>query len=181
MIDKSDSDWIDLSDLYIPQDNDELRDKYEASGKGGTCGPSTIAVIKRTSVQNIIDNWCGGRAAWRGFSPIGEVENTLAFFGFSSKLCHGLKSKNFPHPTTDMAIVRVQWLQKDGTEFYWRAAGPHSHYVLMQKIKDEWWVFCNGDGWFSPRTPFASHKYFEGRGFVSSYLEVDSLHRTGDK
>ena len=161
----------EVPELYVPSDNHELRIKYEASKRGGTCGPSTIAVLEHTQVETIIDCWCGWRAHWRGFSPIGEMKITLSFLKYQFKYVRAHKAKTFPKPNGDAAIVRLQWLKDDGTEYYWAAAGAHTHYVLMQKIRGEWWVFCNGAGWFMTDTAFAK-EYIGNRGYVSSYLEI---------
>ena len=72
-------------DIFIPPDNDEMRIKYEATGKGGTCGPSCIAVLEHSNVQTIVEDWCGWRAPFRGFSPIGEMKTTLSFYKYQFK------------------------------------------------------------------------------------------------
>jgi hypothetical protein len=167
--------WDNPEDrFYIPPDNDELRKEWETPPKhGGTCGPSTLAVLERTTVKSVIDGWIGRDGeGWRGFSPIKEMKANLEKLGYSASLKGGRKSKAFPTPTTDASIVRIQWLKDDGTAYPWFDAPKFSHYVLMRKYDDqaEWMVFCNGNGWFGAFGEFAK-EYFE-HGYVSSYLEL---------
>ncbi len=171
MVNMHDLSW-EFSNLYVPVDNHSLRERYEASGKGGTCGPSAIAVMEKTSVQVVLDRWCGkGPECFRGFSPISEMKQTLEAFGYRYVYVKAHKAKVFPTPRTKVAILRIQWLKEDGSEYYWAAAGAHSHYVLMQKVGGAWWIFCNGDGWFKKDSVHAA-KYLLRRGYVSSYLEL---------
>ena len=155
--------------LWVPPDNDEQRIKHERMpNRRGTCGPSCIAVLEHTTVQSILDHWA---PTWRGFAPIAEVKDVLSAYGYVYTYVRAHKAKTFPTPTTDIAIMRIQWLKEDGTEYYWRAAGSHTHYVLMRKVNGVWFVFSNSEGWFEKDEMFG-RKYLEGRGYVSSYLEI---------
>lgn len=163
--------------FFIPPDNDKLRAAWENTPKhGGTCGPASIAALERTTVHAVIDSWAGrtAREGWRGFSPMKEIKATLEKLGYSVAIKGGRKSKVFPTPQTDVAIVRVQWLKDDGTTYPWFEAPKYSHYVLMQRYQDgeDWYIFCNGEdwGWFGAHGRDAI-EYLE-HGYVSSYLEV---------
>lgn len=157
--------------LYTPPDNEELARIYEAKG-GGVCGAACIAVLEQVPVQSILDRWIGKNSAYfRGFSPIADMKSTLTTFGYTYKYVRAHKSKTFPLPKRNAAILRIQWLQPDGTEYYWAAAGAHTHYILIQRINDEWWIYCNGNGWFNILDPFAKY-YLTNKGYVSSYLEL---------
>lgn len=152
--------------LFVPPDNEKMASKYE--DVGGTCGVSTIAILERTTVGRVISKWRGiGAQAFRGFAPIKDMKETLSALGYRFVYKRGHKAKEWPKPTTDMAIVRIQWLKEDGTEYYWKAAGSHTHYVLMQRINGEWWIFDNRDLWFRAK----DYHYFD-LGYVSSYLEL---------
>lgn len=158
--------------LYVPSDNESAKQKR---GKGffGVCGPSTIAVLTRKTVREVISLWSGG---FKGYAPIKELQATLEKLGYSVIRQKGHKSRTFPLPSTDVAILRIQWLKEDGTEFYWAAQTPNTHYVLMQKIdsnknaEGEWWIFCNGQLWF--RKDSKQAKDYLKLGYVTSYLEI---------
>lgn len=160
---------------WVPPDNEELAEFYHAKG-GGVCGPASIAAEIGMTVREVLEHWKGvGPTAFRGFSPVADMRATLVALGYSFTYRRGGKGKVFPTPNARAAILRIQWLQEDGTEYFWREAGPHSHYVLMKLLDDGWWVYCNGDGWFRRDSELAS-RYLPGRGFVSSYLELSPTH-----
>lgn len=153
------------SELKIPEDNEETRIHYELIDKG-SCGPSVLAVITHEEVSTIIDNWDN----YRGFAPVKEIRNELKKYGYETKFRQGGKSKEFPIPRTDLAIIRIQWLN-DGKE--WEAfmeATKHTHYVLMKRVLCAWWIFCNESGWFKLRSEQARN--YLRNGYVSSYLEL---------
>ena len=156
---------------FVPLDNDLQREEY-ANTDGGTCGPSCIAANEGIKVQDVINRWRGlGFEAFRGFSPIAEIKETLTSFGYHFIYVRAHKAKTFPRPRTDTAILRIQWLDEDSKEYYWRAAGSHTHYVLMKRCEGRWWIFCNAEHWFLSDSIKAKN-YLKGRGFVSSYLEL---------
>jgi hypothetical protein len=162
-------------DLYIPVDNESAKHGTRKKGFYGVCGPSTIAVLTHKTVQEIISLWSdGGPSLWsegyKGYAPMREMEATLHKLGYEIERKKGDKAKEFPEPTTDTAIIRIQWLKPDGTEYYWRAQTPNTHYVLMEKHTGEWWIFCNSALWFKKNSEF-SRSYLK-LGYVSSYLEI---------
>jgi hypothetical protein len=154
---------------FIPFDNETSKIRPEGKGYWGVCGPSTIAVLMHRPVKAIITDWAG---IFKGYSPMREMEATLKELGFLPIHKKGNKAKVFPTPLTDAAIVRIQWLKDDGTEYYWAAQTPNTHYVLMQKIDGEWWIFCNSWLWFKKDSEKA--KDYLKLGYVSSYLEISS-------
>ena len=155
---------------YLPEDNDAWREKYEGSG-GGTCGPSCLAVLTRTTVRHIVEHFSHLEDGFKGYTPIADMKEMLRYFGYDFKYIRGGKANEFPRPATAQAIVRIQWLQDDGTEYYWRAAGAHTHYVFMAKDEFGTWVcFCNDIHWFFADGPVG--RAYLKKGFVSSYLEI---------
>jgi hypothetical protein len=158
--------------FFIPPDNEAV--KFQGNRKDkrffGVCGPSTIAVLTRKSVKEIIDVWAGG---FKGYAPMKETQATLEKLGFSVIRINGDKAKQFPEPSTEYAIVRIQWLKEDGTEYYWKAQTPNTHYVLMQKVNGEWWIFCNEFLWFKKESEQA--RDYLRLGYVSSYFEIRRL------
>jgi len=169
--------------LYVPSDNESAKQKR---GKGffGVCGPSTIAVLTGKTVKEAISLWSGG---FKGYAPIKELQATLEKLGYNVIRQKGHKSRTFPTPKTDVAILRIQWLKEDGTEFYWAAQTPNTHYVLMKKIEtvnskvpgyfvDEWWIFCNGQLWFEKDSQ--QGKDYLKLGYVSSYLEISKREKS---
>lgn len=162
--------WNVTLETFVPSDNKEMKEKY--AKVGGTCGPSTIATSEKITVHEVIARWKGiGESTFRGFSPIKDLKETLKEFGYSFVYVRAHKSKVFPIPRTETAILRIQWLDGNGKEYYWAAAGSHTHYVLMKKLDGDWWIFCNDCLWFK-RDSEVGRGYLEGRGFVSSYLEL---------
>jgi len=177
-----------MEKLFIPPDNESSKMKPDGSGYFGVCGPSTIAVLSHKNVKEIVNIWADG---FKGYAPIKEMQATLEKLGYTSSVRKkGNKAKQFPEPTTNTAIIRVQWLKEDGTEFYWAAQTSNTHWVLMQKLnsdkssnsygetdtKGEWWIFCNEYLWFKKDSEEA-RKYLR-LGYVSSYFEIVSQEKS---
>jgi hypothetical protein len=162
----------DDSNFFVPLDVATSQIRSDGKGYYGVCGPSTIAVLMHQSVQSVIADWAG---AFKGYSPLKEMQATLEKLGYASVRIKGNKAKEFPTPTTKTAIIRIQWLKDDGTEFYWAAQTPNTHYVLMQKIDGDWWVFCNSELWFKKDS--AKAKDYLKLGYISSYLEISEQHQ----
>ena len=173
-----------MEKLFVPSDNESSKRKPDGSGYFGVCGPSTIAVLTHKNVKEIINVWANG---FKGYAPMKEMEATLKKLGCNTSVRKkGNKAKEFPEPTTDAAIIRVQWLKEDGTEFYWAAQTPNTHWVLMQKLNSDkssnnygkpdaegvWWIFCNEYLWFKKDSEEAK-KYLR-LGYVSSYFEINT-------
>lgn len=160
-------------EFFIPPDNEELRKHYEP--RYGVCGPAAIAALMRMSVYQIMSEWPGG---YKGWGPMKDMQAVLEKLRIPFVWMRGMKAKKFPRPETGCAIVRVQWLKDDGTEYYWAAATCHTHYVLLMQDKKQatlgnerglWWAFCNGRGWFI--LDKKEDEYLK-LGYVSSYLEI---------
>jgi hypothetical protein len=156
---------------WTPPDNETLKQRYARIG--GVCGPSTIAAEHGLTIQEVLEKWRGvGLRAWRGFSPIKDLKETLTAFGYKFTYFRAGKAREFPFPRTT-AILRIQWLKPDGTEYYWAAAGSHTHYVLMEKGSEGWWIYCNGVGeWFLRDGHYGQNYLKDQKGFVSSFLEI---------
>lgn len=69
------------SAMYIPPDNDELRERYESTGRGGTCGVAAIAALERKPVQSVIDTWA---AADGWFPAVSQVAREYLRPGYIS-------------------------------------------------------------------------------------------------
>jgi hypothetical protein len=156
-----------MDDLFVPVDNEAAKQGKREKGFYGVCGPCTIAVLTRRSVKEIIDLWSGG---YKGYGPLKEMQATLTKLGFSTVRVKGNKTRTFPIPATRRAIVRIQWLKADGTEYYWKAQTPNTHYILMYFWDGEWWIFCNDALWF--RKDSETGRNYLRLGYVSSYLEI---------
>ncbi|MFA6035335.1 MAG: hypothetical protein WC759_00060 [Candidatus Micrarchaeia archaeon] len=159
-----------MDPLYIPPDNEAAKKKPEATNTSfyyGVCGPAAVAALVKKPISETLNLWVG---KFKGHAPMKEVQATLEKLGYVVERKKGNKAKAFPEPLTPYAIVRIQWLKEDGTEYYWRAATCYTHYVLMQKVKGKWWIFCNGTGWFKKDSK--EGKTYLKLGFVSSYLEL---------
>jgi len=159
-------------DKYTPPDIEEAKqEKYKTpSFRYGICGLAVIATLSHKSIKEILSIWS---SEFKGHAPMKEVENTLLKLGYSFRKCRGMKAKKFPIPRTNSTIIRIQWLQGDGTEYYWAKAPAYTHYVLMQKIDGKWWVFCDSEGWFEIDETKEHSEYLKrNQGYVSSYLEI---------
>ena len=152
-------------EFFVPPDNEEQRKKYEPEGYG-CCGPAAVAALMRMAVYRIIDNW---PCEYKGWGPMKEMQEVLEKLRIPFVRVRGMKAKKFPRSKSGCAIVRIQWLKDDGMEYYWAAATCHTHYVLMLKIDEKWWVFCNGQGWFLADKK--EEEYLK-LGYVSSYFEI---------
>lgn len=164
--------------LFIPPDNDKFRNYFEAIGKG-SCGPTVIAVILEKPVAEILGSWSTpakkkiiDETNYKGYAPTKEMRKELESRGYSVKQRRGNKSRTFPTPKTDLAIIRIQWTDNGKEWVSFMEAARHSHYVLLKKdfLTQRWWVFCNDRKWFE--TDSKTAKDIFKRGYVSSYLEI---------
>ena len=152
--------------MFVPADNDVLREKYEP--RYGVCGISVIAVLEKKTVSEILEDWI---TDYRGYAPVKEMKKMLQKLGYKCSLKRGKKARKFPEPATDIAVIRIQFLDENGKEFFWAEATLHSHYVLMQKVNGKWWIFCNGDAKWFAKDSVTAKKYLKDC-YVSSYLEL---------
>jgi len=156
---------------WVPPDNVAYRMRYEPEG-GGVCGPAAIAADLGLTVRDVLEKWCGeDSASFRGFSPVDELKETLEAFGYKVKWFGAKKALQFPKLETT-AILRVQWLRPDGSEYYWAARGQHSHYLLMKKHQGTRWAYCNIEGWFSEQMELWQTYLWKKHGYISSILEL---------
>ena len=158
--------------MYEPKDFRELESQ-------GTCGLAAIAALEHREVSSVKKDWDGLLGEYKGFANFKDIEKLLTAHNIPFIRKRGLKAQHFPKIQTKYAIVRVQWLQEDGKEYYWAEAPLHTHYVLLQKEGDKQFVFCNSKGWFEQNTPFYEW-YFIGDeerigGHITSYLEISDL------
>lgn len=148
--------------MKIPSDSDYLRDEYQSKGLG-TCGPSIVALLKETSVQEIIDNW---HIPYKGYCSFGELQRELEKQGFGTKKARALNKRAFELPEgATKAIARIQWKKKYA---HWAEAQKNTHFVFLIEIKGYTNIFCNSAGWILPDSPVA--KMHLKRGRVTSYL-----------
>ena len=163
-----------MSSLFIPSDNDIERENSLTNEGQGTCGPAAVAVIIKKTVKATLNEWPVKYPGWGAWK---DIKLILERHGYSVKSRSGKKSPEFPHPESDEAIIRIQWLDDEGKEYYWAEASRHTHFVAMKKLPGDgkhWMVFCNSRGWF-PAHGSEARDYLEDEGFVTSYYEL-SLH-----
>ena len=153
--------------LYLPID-------YKEQEPYGTCGLAVIAALEHREVSNIKKDWESTIGRWDGYANFRDIEKLLKEHNISFIRKNGKKATEFPKIDSSFAIIRVQWLKDDGTEYYWKVAPTHTHYVLLEKQEEKQFVFCNSVGWFGQDTPFYQ-SYFIGEtcgGYITSYLEI---------
>lgn len=157
-------------DKFIPLDNEIQKNRAMLEEHyWGVCGAAVIAVLEKKTIDEILDAWIGEKG-YKGYAPMKEMKLNLEKYGYKPIRFNGKKSKEFPEPNSEKAIVRIQWLKPDGTEYYWAAATPNTHYVLMQKLDGKWWIFCNSHLWFEKNSQ-AAIDYLKF-GYVSSYFVI---------
>lgn len=164
-------DGTKIVDLYYPYDNDEMRRIYESWEKG-SCGPAALAVVFHMPVHAVINLWpLYFSREYKGWATLKDIKVLLEkkHLKTKRKIWGKQHGSTFPEPSTEEAIVRIQWLKMDGTEYYWREASKYTHLVTMKKIDGEWYIFCNGTGWFKKD----QEKKYLKLGYVTSYIEVD--------
>ncbi len=153
--------------MYVPPDNEpEMRRALQNDGQG-TCGPAAVAALTNKTVRQVIEDWPG---EYRGWGAWRDIKKLLEEYGYSVKARGAKKCYNFPLINTDMAILRIQWLKDDGTEYYWAEASRHTHFVAMKKDSGKLWVFCNSRLWFDAYSLIGCD-YLEN-GYVTSYYEL---------
>ena len=154
---------------YTPQDFGEW-EKY------GTCGESCIVVLTRTSTVSEQANFQKQKYGHL-WTNVKEIEEMLKSY-FETKRKRGNKAKMLPTPSTDQALIFIQWLDDEGKEYYWREAQKHTHWILMQKFDDGVWIWDNGWGWLKKEE---WEKVGFEKGYIRSYLELRPLSSNGLK
>jgi hypothetical protein len=151
-------------ELYTPSD-------YQALEPKGTCGLATLAVLQEKTVQWVLNEWnriigpyhfIGEKGSGANLGPMLDL---MRSWGWELKRHRGLRARVLPRGEKPI-IARIQWLREDGTEYFWREAPIHTHYVLI--IKDM--IFANEYGWIA-RGSKEELDYLK-LGFVSSYVEI---------
>ena len=167
-------------EMFVPSDNEEAKRRGEEwslkqrglhfntpSGYWGVCGPASIAALTRKTVKEVIESWS---FEFKGYSPMFEMGEALKKVGFQITRVNGRKLRWFPLPKTNEAILRIQWLKDDGSEYPWWCATQNTHYVLMKNYNGRWWIFCNSHLWFEIDSIIG--KEYLKLGYVSSYFEL---------
>ena len=147
---------------YTPPDYKEM-EKY------GSCGESCVVVLtKAPSVEEQIRYQI--RTYGHMWTNVREIEEMLKTFHYATKRCRGGKAKELPNPNTKQALVFIQWLDKNGKEYYWREAQKNIHCILMQKEEDGTWIWDNSYGWLKKEEWEECGGF--NLGYVRSYLEL---------
>ncbi len=157
--------------LFVPKDNDLQRSLLEIHGVKGTCGPSVIAALSKGEVGEIISDW---PRRYRGYAHVSEMAKMLRRMGYRTNVQNDIRMKRFPAPASGTAILKIQWLQPDGSE-YPRDRIKHAHYLLLQRIDNEWWLFCNAYKWFPIDSEHA--RQILKIGYVKSCITIENGRR----
>ena len=158
-----------MNDFKTPKDNELMTEKYKIE-KGGICGQSCLAVIEKSSIQEVMDNWNKLDMEFKGWSGWRQLSSYLKNRGFSVKQKNKLDSFS---PNASY-IARVQWIgegEKKEKPFYgwghWSQASAYTHFIVI--VKDQQF-FCNETGWDSISNLQSYLR--ENNGLITSYLEV---------
>lgn len=154
--------------MFTPPDNEELTEQYNIDN-GGICGQACLAVITRSSIQSILDQWKSQGMEFKGWSGWRQLRKYLEAEGFKVKQVRG----TFTCDPEKLYIARVQWLgdgDKKEKPFYgwnhWSEATAYTHFVAIE----DWKFFCNETGWGD----YAEFDQYleDNRGVVTSYMEI---------
>jgi len=163
-----------MNDFKTPEDNELMTEKYKIE-KGGICGQSCLAIIEKSSIQEVMDNWRKLDMEFKGWSGWRQLSSYLKNRGFSVKQKNKL---DFFSPNC-FYIARVQWKgegEKKEKPFYgwghWSEASAYTHFIVIVKNQQ---FFCNETGWDSISN---LQSYLqENNGLITSYLEVIALNQ----
>ena len=145
-----------------------MTEKYLGEGKG-ICGQSCLAVIERTSIKEILENWEDMGIEFKGYSGWKQLKEYLDRRGWNPKLLRmnnlgTFKPKNF-------YLLRVQWIgdgEKQDKPFYgwghWSQASANTHFIIVHQGK----IFCNETGWFDTN----KLEGYLGNAVVTSAMKV---------
>lgn len=156
--------------MHTPSDFKEMTEKHKVNG-GGICGQSCLAVIERSSVNTILENWKDMGLEWKGWSGWKQLREYLEKRTYKVKLkrIDGLKLIN---SNEVFYILRVQWLgegKKQEKPFYgwnhWAEASANTHFIIAHLGN----FFCNEAGeWFDDLEFYTR----ENRAVITSAMEV---------
>jgi hypothetical protein len=156
-------------EFKTPEDNELMTEKYKIE-KGGICGQSCLAVIEKSSIQEVMDNWRKLDMEFKGWSGWRQLSSYLKNRGFSVKQ----KNKLDFFSQDCFYIARVQWKgdgEKKEKPFYgwghWSQASAYTHFIVIVKNQQ---FFCNETGWDSISN---LQSYLqENNGLITSFLEI---------
>lgn len=156
--------------IHTPSDNQEMTEKY-LKDKGGVCGQCCIAVIERSSVKDVLENWQDMGLEWKGWSGWKQLKQYLEKRSYKVKLKRMNNLGSFIYD--NYYILRVQWLgEKENQEkpFYgwghWTEASAHTHFIIVHQGQ----IFCNETGWFYYHK--LTNYLNENNGVITSAMEV---------
>ena len=153
-----------------PEDNELMTEKYKIE-KGGICGQSCLAVIEKSSIQEVMNNWRKLEMEFKGWSGWRQLSSYLKNRGFSVK--QKKKDLDFFSPNC-FYIARVQWIgegEKKEKPFYgwghWAEASSYTHFIVIENNQK---FFCNETGW-DAISNLQSYLQ-ENNGIITSFLEI---------
>ena len=154
---------------FIPSDVKEMTEKYLID-KGGICGQSCLAVIEKSSINNVLENWIDMGLEWKGWSGWKQLRKYLENRNYKVKQVREINSESLFY------IARVQWIgegEKKEKPFYgwghWTEASAHTHFIVIDNKNK--CFFCNEDGWFNLKE---LKNYLDtANGLITSYLKIN--------
>jgi len=156
-------------EFKTPEDNKLMTEKYKIE-KGGICGQSCLAVIEKSSIQEVMNNWSKLDMEFKGWSSWRQLSSYLKNRGFSVKQKNKL---DFFSPDC-FYIARVQWKgegEKKEKPFYgwdhWFQASAYTHFIVIVKNQQ---FFCNETDWDSISN--LQSYLLENNGLITSFLEI---------
>ena len=158
-------------ELYTPQDTEQMTKKMRIE-KGGICGQACLAVIEKSSIKCVLDNWKSMGLEFKGWSGWKQLREYLEKRNYQVKLkrMSNLGTFNYNY----FYILRVQWLG-EGTKkekpFYgyghWAEASANTHFIIVHQGN----IFCNeAGGWFDDLDYYVR----ENNAVITSAMEIKS-------
>ena len=158
---------------YTPTDCKSMTEQYRIDG-GGICGQSCLAVIERTTIKNILNNWKKMGIEFKGWSGWNQLRKYLEKRGF---IVRQLRKDNLNILNPNYFYIgRVQWIgNRENKEkpFYgwdhWSKASANTHFIVFHKGK----FFCNEENkWINN---YNIENYLNKEGIVTSLLELKRM------
>jgi len=157
-------------DNFVPPDCKEQTARW-LIGQGGCCGQACLAVIERSSIDQVFKRWKALGLDWKGYTSVNQLRDYLKKRGFKVKLITTKNKTDFQAP---FYIYRIQWLgpgEKKEKPFYgynhWSQASIYTHFIMSEKDKR---FFCNENGWMDLAD---LNVYLGPRGIITSLYEVN--------
>jgi len=148
--------------IQIPSDCREMTEGMRIA-KGGICGQSCLAVIEKSSIEDVLKNWEKVGLDFKGYTGWKQLREYLEKRDYEVKQ---KRAKDLRFIFEKFYILRIQWIgegKKKEKPFYghghWAEASAYTHFIIVKGNE----FFCNEYGLF---------KITELENYLSNYNAV---------